>query len=115
MSQSKEGYLTKLGKVVKSWKKRWFVLNGSQLSYYDKPGKKQLGSIDMSKVIQVELNDDPKRENSFKIIIPNTRTYVIIADSKQECLDWVNALNRIIKKEPISAKNSTSPPSINSQ
>jgi len=30
----KEGWLTKQGKVVKSWKKRWFVLKDNTLSYY---------------------------------------------------------------------------------
>lgn len=106
-SQTKEGYLTKLGKVVKNWKKRWFVLDGTQLSYYEKPGKKQLGTIDLSKAIQVQINDDPKKENSFKIIIPNYRTYVIFADSQQECEDWVNALNKIIKPEATTPTTDT--------
>lgn len=33
----KEGFLTKKGNVVKNWKRRWFVLNGTVLSYYKKP------------------------------------------------------------------------------
>jgi hypothetical protein len=33
---SKTGYLTKRGQKRKSWKKRWFVMNGSILSYYKK-------------------------------------------------------------------------------
>jgi hypothetical protein len=29
----KEGYLFKMGAVVKSWQKRWFVLKDNQLQY----------------------------------------------------------------------------------
>ncbi len=35
---SKEGYLTKEGGGFKSWKKRWFVLKGGSLAYYNKRG-----------------------------------------------------------------------------
>uniref|UniRef100_A0A1X7SVP6 SH2 domain-containing protein n=1 Tax=Amphimedon queenslandica TaxID=400682 RepID=A0A1X7SVP6_AMPQE len=31
---SREGYLTKLGKIKKNWKVRWFVLRNTTLSYY---------------------------------------------------------------------------------
>jgi hypothetical protein len=32
-----QGYLTKQGKVVKNWKRRWFVLQESRLFYYKTP------------------------------------------------------------------------------
>lgn len=34
---TKEGYLTKQGIVVKNWKKRWFVMEGTLLAYFKKP------------------------------------------------------------------------------
>ncbi len=35
---SKEGWLSKEGGAIKSWKKRWFVLEGEELAYYSKQG-----------------------------------------------------------------------------
>ena len=35
---SKEGYLTKLGRLHKVWKTRWFVLYKNELKYYKARG-----------------------------------------------------------------------------
>jgi len=34
MSELKVGYLTKEGKTVQSWKRRWFILRPNEISYY---------------------------------------------------------------------------------
>ena len=34
--REKEGYLTKQGGKVKNWKRRWFILYGKHLAYYEK-------------------------------------------------------------------------------
>lgn len=41
----KEGWLVKEGRLVKSWKKRWFVLSGNTLGYYTAKKNKLKGSI----------------------------------------------------------------------
>jgi len=40
----KKGWLTKEGEIVKSWKKRWFVLGTETVSYY-----KNMVSFDRAK------------------------------------------------------------------
>ena len=37
---AKEGWMTKQGGMIKTWKKRWFMLVGQELIYSEKPGKK---------------------------------------------------------------------------
>lgn len=106
MSQTlKEGWLSKKGKVVKNWKKRWFVLDGNALSYYEKPGKKHLGTIDLSKATSVDVNNDLKNKNSFKIVLPNVRTYIIVAENEKDCSDWMNILKSCINKKAPEKKN----------
>jgi Ran GTPase-activating protein (RanGAP) involved in mRNA processing and transport len=41
----KEGWMVKEGRLVKSWKKRWFVLSGNTLSYFTAPQGKRKGNI----------------------------------------------------------------------
>ena len=38
MKETKAGFLLKQGHRVKNWKRRWFVLRGTVLAYYRKPG-----------------------------------------------------------------------------
>lgn len=41
-----EGYLSKRGEVNKSWQKRWFVLKGNLLFYFERKGDREpLGVI----------------------------------------------------------------------
>ena len=94
MSNSKEGWLTKEGKKFKSWKRRWFVLNKTQLNYYKTPGTKLLGTIELSKAIKIDVNDE--QSNLFEIFIPNVRTYRLKSDSKEELASWITILKSCI-------------------
>ena len=50
MEVLKEGYLTKQGHVRKNWKRRWFVLTKSQMSYHEQPGAPAKGRIPLDNV-----------------------------------------------------------------
>lgn len=41
----KRGYLTKQGRVVKSWKKRYFVIRNGSLFYYKSPEVRLLSTM----------------------------------------------------------------------
>jgi hypothetical protein len=47
----REGWLVKEGRVVKSWKKRWFILSGNTLAYYTAKRNKIKGSIPLDTCI----------------------------------------------------------------
>ena len=99
---SKEGWLSKESKKIKSWKKRWFVLNKNRLNYYRTPGSNLLGSIDLSNA--TEINIIKSKNNSFEINIPDIRTYRFKSESQEELNSWVESLNRCIKQKMIDER-----------
>lgn len=88
----KEGWMTKQGGKIKTWKKRWFTIVGQTVSYYDKPGKKLMGTLDLALATGVESAPECKKQPAFKVIIPSARTYYIVANTQEECQDWINAM-----------------------
>eukprot|EP01095_Lingulamoeba_sp_RSL-Kostka_P006881 TRINITY_DN217_c0_g1_i1.p1 TRINITY_DN217_c0_g1~~TRINITY_DN217_c0_g1_i1.p1 ORF type:complete len:187 (+),score=51.62 TRINITY_DN217_c0_g1_i1:250-810(+) len=89
----KSGYLTKQGRVVRSWKRRWCVLTGDNIIYYYKSRVDQepAGAITLvgSKVTPSKRND---RKYGFEIATSD-RIYYIIADNLNEMDDWINKIN----------------------
>jgi hypothetical protein len=67
-----EGYLAKEGNVGLGkgrLKKRWFVLQGFELHYYKSNDKgKSLGFIPMEKVIAVNIVEDQKKRERYRIV-----------------------------------------------
>ncbi|KAG8934759.1 hypothetical protein FRC01_000440 [Tulasnella sp. 417] len=89
----KDGYLYKKGERRKTWKKRWFVLRQTQLSYY-KTNKeyKLLRLLPLSEVHCVTPVTLKRHDHAFGIVTP-ARTYYVQADSAAEADSWVRALN----------------------
>eukprot|EP00050_Salpingoeca_kvevrii_P003791 m.233577 g.233577 ORF g.233577 m.233577 type:complete len:1306 (+) comp10882_c0_seq1:72-3989(+) len=89
----KVGYLYKKGFNNHAWKRRWFVLRGSDLSYYENQGDKtRRGVISLAAVH--EITSDDSRENGFQISTEG-RVYYLRADSMQEREAWMNTLNGV--------------------
>ncbi|EGC38908.1 hypothetical protein DICPUDRAFT_148367 [Dictyostelium purpureum] len=83
-----QGYLTKIGEVVKNWKRRWFVFENNYLFYLKgQSSSKVLGIIPLigSRIENIE-------DTSFNITTKQ-RTYLIIADSKSDLQMWTKAIN----------------------
>ena len=89
---SKEGYLTKLGKIRKNWLKRWFVLRNQNLSYYKtKQCLKPIAILDISLARGIEYDSTKRKDFAFRIEFPH-RTYFIYAKSNADCVNWVELL-----------------------
>ena len=88
------GYLQKLGRNGK-WQTRWFETDGECLTYYKSSKRiKLLATLDLAKVGSIVVNHDDPKGCSFTINI-SERPYLLRADSKAACKDWVITLNRV--------------------
>ncbi|KAG5669746.1 hypothetical protein PVAND_000040 [Polypedilum vanderplanki] len=88
-----EGYLNKRGEVNKAFQKRWFVLKGNLLFYYEKKEKREepLGVI-ILEGCRVELADYEEEKFCFTINFPQNRCYILSADSQEQMELWMKAL-----------------------
>jgi len=100
----KEGWLKKEGYTVKSWKKRWTVLDKTLLSYYEKENKKKkLGAFSV-RDSKVKLDSYKGKKNSFEVVTP-ARTYHFVATNEREAKSWVEAIEAASgKTKPLPKK-----------
>lgn len=95
----KEGYLTKEGYNVKSWKKRWFILGATTLSYYrnQKSLKKVQGCIALRDISSVQVAAQYKKKQDVLLISTPRRTYYAVADSKALLDEWRTQIDNQVK------------------
>lgn len=91
----KNGFLTKQGSSgLKTWKKRWFVLEASQISGYDKAqDADSVTTIPLKGTMSVvqASDNDTSRENVFKLVT-STKTYMFQAENGEDLQQWMHAL-----------------------
>ncbi|KAF2072264.1 hypothetical protein CYY_006418 [Polysphondylium violaceum] len=86
-----EGYLTKIGEIVKNWKRRWFVMENGYLFYLKTSNSTNvLGRIPLigSKIDAVSY------ETKTFSIETKFRTYLFIVDTEKEMKQWLDAINK---------------------
>jgi len=90
----KEGYLHKKGEVNKGYQKRWFVLKGNLLFYYEKKGDKDPQGVIILEGCTIELTEDVE---NFMFMInyasSGLRTYCLSAQSQESMESWMKALS----------------------
>eukprot|EP00048_Salpingoeca_helianthica_P005630 m.89768 g.89768 ORF g.89768 m.89768 type:complete len:759 (-) comp13673_c1_seq1:46-2322(-) len=96
------GWLTKQGKKVKSWKRRYFVLGeDANLTYYDddRASHAHLGVVDMHTATAVRLGSECEWKDNkavheavrIEIVVPG-RQYQIFADTPAMASEWAKKL-----------------------
>ncbi len=81
----KEGWLWKRGEVNKSFQKRWCVLRGNLLFYFERRGDREPAGVVVLEGCTVELADDEQeRLFAFKIAFhgDGRRTYILATESQ---------------------------------
>eukprot|EP00301_Raphidiophrys_heterophryoidea_P016435 c2600_g1_i1.p1 GENE.c2600_g1_i1~~c2600_g1_i1.p1 ORF type:complete len:144 (-),score=5.10 c2600_g1_i1:341-772(-) len=91
------GYMTKLGNVVRNWRRRWFVLSGNTLSYFkNREDTTPAGVIDLRYCRTVKVcMDNVGRPYTLEVAIPN-RTYYLSCDEEDEMNEWLGAISRAV-------------------
>uniref|UniRef100_UPI003AADF40D pleckstrin homology domain-containing family A member 2 n=1 Tax=Centroberyx gerrardi TaxID=166262 RepID=UPI003AADF40D len=96
------GYCVKQGNVRKSWKRRFFTLDDTAVSYYkcetDKEPLRAILLRDIQKVHEclVKSGDLLMRDNLFEIIT-GSRTFYVQTDSPEEMHGWIRDIEMKIQ------------------
>jgi hypothetical protein len=90
----KEGHLLKKGEVNKGYQKRWFLLKGNLLFYFEKKGDKEPIGVIILEGCTVELVEQQTDAFTFAIKFPGPgcRAYILAADNQEEMEAWMRAV-----------------------
>lgn len=91
----KTGYLLKKAENHRNFQKRWFVLKGNLLFYYDKEGDKEPQGVIILEGCRVELADLEDCLYCFQISfsVKDSRSYAMAATNQEEMESWMKALS----------------------
>ena len=89
----KEGYLNKKGEVNRGYQRRWFILKGNLLYYFEKRSDKEPIGVIVLDNCHVELADSGE-PYAFQITFAGdgSRTYILGADSPKEMEAWMRSI-----------------------
>lgn len=107
-----EGYLTKRGKKIRSWRVKYFMIEKDRLNFYDKPGGELQGTISLKDAKlgrQIKNDTDSISEESmektfrhaFLLLEQRKKDYirhVLCAESDSDRDHWIDALLEVISE-----------------
>jgi serine/threonine protein kinase len=89
---TKQGWLTKQGGSIKTWKKRWCVLKSGGLFYSKSQEGPHLGVINLTNCGKIHAVANKGKKNCFEVETPE-RVWFLFAETESERDSWVEALN----------------------
>jgi hypothetical protein len=98
----KDGFLTKQGGSIKTWKRRWFVLKGKKLVYFKtKNDAEATGIIELEadSFVRDERDKDKKRRFMFSVGT-SRRVFFMHSDTEAEMRQWIDAIKHNIDASP---------------
>ncbi|TMW67046.1 hypothetical protein Poli38472_012162 [Pythium oligandrum] len=97
------GYLTKQGHKRKSWKKRYFILRGSQISYFtDYDMANSAKGKPLAEVVVEDVQRWDGEPFGFMFMTNEQVPYYVYADNERERAKWMTALQKLtaVPEEP---------------
>eukprot|EP01102_Stenamoeba_stenopodia_P016356 TRINITY_DN5714_c0_g1_i3.p1 TRINITY_DN5714_c0_g1~~TRINITY_DN5714_c0_g1_i3.p1 ORF type:complete len:428 (-),score=99.14 TRINITY_DN5714_c0_g1_i3:98-1381(-) len=95
-----EGFLYKEGNNG-IWRRRFFIMHKDSLSYYfDQRQEKTLGTIELFKISQVNLDVSSSQPNSFSLVTPQ-RQYKLATSRAADRPIWVELIKEYTSKQNI--------------
>lgn len=89
----KHGYLLKRGEQNKAFQKRWFVLKGNLLFYFEKATDRDpIGVIVLQNCVVQMLESDEAYAFGLDFEGAGSRTYVLAAETQEEMEDWMRMI-----------------------
>ncbi|XP_061611384.1 pleckstrin homology domain-containing family A member 1-like isoform X4 [Phyllopteryx taeniolatus] len=92
----KAGYCVKQGAVMKTWKRRYFVLHPNGLGYFksdsDRGALRVIPLKDILKVQECKQSELMMRDNLFEMIT-SSRTFYLQSDSPEDMRSWIKAIS----------------------
>lgn len=102
----REGFLTKQGGSIKTWRRRWFVLKGKRLVYFkSKTDVEATGIIELEadSFVRDERDKDKKRKFMFSVGT-SRRVFFMFSDTEAEMTSWINAIKANIDSSPTNGE-----------
>lgn len=89
----REGWLNKRTELNRGYQRRWFVLKGNILFYFDRRGDKEPVAMIVLEGCTIELAED-EEQFGFQIVFhgPYNRSYALSAESQESMEQWMKAL-----------------------
>jgi hypothetical protein len=89
----KDGWLYKMGDVIKNYKRRWFVLTDRTLSYHKEKGKTALRTLCLQGIGDVRIDEKSSSPDKHHfLILTKERTFRVVSEKGKERTEWVNTV-----------------------
>ena len=89
----KEGYLEKRGDFSKGYQRRWFVLKGNLLFYFEKKQDKEPLGLIVLEACSVQVSSHAKYALEISFDGQGTRVYVMTADNDEDMQSWIKVIS----------------------
>lgn len=89
----KEGYLSKRGSLNQNYQRRWFVLKGNLLFYFEKKRDREPVGVIVLEHCSVQASEHEKHALEISFDGSGTRTYILLADNDVEMSAWIRAIS----------------------